>query len=67
MRFWELGELQTNVRYQRRGLGSSLVDEGMRSVERRAREGGGEGRGRWKVYIWWLIRRGSELMKKLDL
>jgi ribosomal protein S18 acetylase RimI-like enzyme len=45
VRFWELGELQTNVRYQRRGLGSSLVDEGMRSVERRAREGGGEGWG----------------------
>ena len=32
-----------DVAFQRRGLGSRLVEEGMREVERRCREGKGDG------------------------
>jgi ribosomal protein S18 acetylase RimI-like enzyme len=41
-RFWELDVLVTDEGYQRRGLGTRLVVEGMREVERRVGEGEGE-------------------------
>jgi len=44
-RFWELTSLVTDMEYQRRGLGSRLVEWGLIQVEEMGRKGRSEGNG----------------------